>query len=79
MANEKRNINKVFSPSRTVWRTQMEKGIFTPHRVSRITCIINQLLNDNIIRFLEQLGVIVYSESGRSVREIVKPRPFGLP
>ena len=71
--------NRVFSPSRTVWRTQMNKGIYTPHRVSRITCIVNQLLSPKIIDYLNLLGIISYSESGRSVREIVKPSPFGLP
>ena len=39
---------KVFSPSRTVWRTQMSKGIYSPHRVSRITCIVNELLSEKI-------------------------------
>ena len=70
---------KVFSPSRTVWRTQMSKGIYSPHRVSRITCIVNELLSEKITRFMNDLGIIVYLENGRSVREVTKPRPFRLP
>lgn len=70
---------KAFSPSRTVWRTQMGKGIYTPHRVSRITCIVNQLLADKITDFLKKLKVIVYDETGRVVREHIKTRSFGLP
>lgn len=69
---------KAFSPSRTVWRTQMGKGIYTPHRVSRITCIVNQLLADKIIDFLKKLKVIVYDETGRVVRERISTRSFGL-
>lgn len=79
MDNEKSRKERAFSPSRTVWRTQMDKGIYTPHRVSRITCIVNQLLSNKVTDFLNTLGVIVYIESGRTVREFVKPRPFGLP
>lgn len=79
MDNEKPKKEKVFSPSRTVWRTQMAKGIYTPHRVSRITCIVNQLLSDKVAKFLADLEVISYNESGRSLRQNVKPRSFGLP
>lgn len=79
MNSEKPAKEKVFSPSRTVWRTQMAKGIYTPHRVSRITCIVNQLLSDRVSDFLRKLGVIVYVENGRTIRQVVKPRPFGLP
>jgi len=79
MNSEKPKKERVFSPSRTVWRTQMDKGIYTPHRVSRITCIINQLISDKVTDYLDKLGVIVYIEGGRTVRELVKPRPFGLP
>ena len=70
---------KVFSPSRTVWRSQMSKGTYAPHRVSRITCIINELLSDKVSGFLNELGVIAYIENGRCVREMTKPRPFNLP
>lgn len=57
----------------------MTKGIYTPHRVSRITCIVNQLLSDKVSELLQKLGVRVYIENGRVVREIIKPRPFNLP
>ena len=70
---------KPFSPSRAVWRTQMAKGIYTPHRVSRITCIVNQLLAERITDFLRKIEVLVYDETGRIVRERIKSRPFGLP
>jgi len=79
MNNETASKEKVFSPSRTVWRTQMAKGIYMPHRVSRITCIVNQLLSNKISAFLNKLGVIVYIENGRVVREIIKARPINLP
>jgi len=70
---------KVFSPSRTVWRSQMSKGVYAPHRVSRITCILNELLSEKVSGFLNDLGVIAYMENGRCVREVTKPRPFNLP
>lgn len=70
--------DKVFSPSRTVWRTQMAKGIYTPHRVSRITCIVNELLADKIIDFLKKIEVDAYDETGRIVREHIKKRSFSL-
>jgi nitrogen regulatory protein PII len=70
---------KPFSPSRAVWRTQMAKGIYTPHRVSRITCIVNQLLADRIMEFLRRIEVLTYDETGRIVRERIKSRSFGLP
>ena len=79
MNNDKPKKDRAFSPSRTVWRTQMAKGIYTPHRVSRITCIVNQLISDKVVDFLRDLGVIIYNESGRTVRDHVKPRPLGLP
>ena len=69
---------KVFSPSRTVWRTQMNKGVYTPHRVSRITCFVNQLLADKVIEFLKKIEVMVYDEAGRVVREHISTRSFGL-
>ncbi len=70
--------DKVFSPSRTVWRTQMAKGIYTPHRVSRITCIVNELLADKIIEFLKKIEVVAYDETGRIVREHIKKRSFSF-
>jgi len=71
--------DKVFSPSRTVWRTQMSKGQYTPHRVSRITCIVNEFLSEKLADFLNGLGVIVYIENGRIARKVIKSRQFGLP
>jgi nitrogen regulatory protein PII len=79
MDTQETKKTKAFSPSRTVWRTQMAKGVYTPHRVSRITCIVNQLLGEKVSDYLKKLGVVVYTESGRTVREYVSPRPFGLP
>ena len=79
MSNDTSKKDKVFSPSRTVWRTQMAKGLYTPHRASRITCIINNLLSDKVGEFLGELGVTSYVENGRVVREYIKPRPLGLP
>ena len=55
------------------------KGIYTPHRASRITCIINNLLSEKVSDFLRLLGVTAYVENGRVVRESIRPRPFGLP
>ena len=57
----------------------MEKGVYTPHRVSRITCIVNQLLADKVVDFLKSLDLIVYDENGRLVREHIRSRSFGLP
>jgi hypothetical protein len=79
MSKLENESKKAFSPSRTVWRTQMAKGLYTPHRVSRITCIVNQLLGDEIIDFLKKLEVVVYDETGRAVREQIKSRRLGLP
>ncbi len=81
MDNEtkKQKKQKVFSPSRTVWRTQMAKGIYTPHRVSLITCIVNQMLAEKIIDFLKKTEVTVFDETGRIVREHIRNRPLGLP
>ncbi len=75
----KPNTEKVFSPSRAVWKTQMLKGIYTPHRVSLITCVVNQLIAEKIIDFLKKIEVTVYDETGRIVREYIQKRPFGLP
>jgi len=79
MSSENPGKEKIFSPSRTVWRTQMAKGVYTPHRVSHITCIVNVLLSEKLSGFLKELGVTVYIENGRVEREIIKPRPFNLP
>ena len=78
-----RNIStphKDFSPSRAVWKTQLDKGTHAPHRVSRITCIVNKLFSDKIIEQIFKLGIAsVFDETGRTAREIIKPRSFGLP
>lgn len=81
MDNEtkKQKKQKVFSPSRAVWRTQMSKGIYTPHRVSLITCIVNKMLSEKIIDFLKKIGVTVFGETGRIVREHIRNRALGLP
>ncbi len=76
--NQATKQDSVFSPSRAVWRTQMEKGIYTPHRVSRITCIVNQLLADTIVDFLNKIEVMVYDETGRIIRQHVRTRPYGM-
>lgn len=72
-------IDKEFSPSRQVWKNQMAKKVYTPHRVSRITCIVNQLLANDIVDFLQKVQIPVYDETGRIVRERISKRPFGLP
>lgn len=70
---------KIKSPSRIVWRTQMSKGLHMPHRVSKITCIVNHLLSPLVSQQLIKLGVqAVYVESGRNVRKVAGKRSFGL-
>ena len=76
---EKTGKNRAFSPSRTVWRTHMAIGIYTPHRVSLITCMINNNISSTVQDFLTQLEVDAYIEQARNVRELVKPLPFGIP
>jgi len=76
---KKQKMQKVFSPSRAVWRTQMNKGVYIPHRVSLITCIVNQMISEKIIDFLKQIEVTVFDETGRIVREHIRNRAFGLP
>lgn len=72
--------HKVLSPSRTVWKTQIDKGAHSPHRVSRITCIVNKLFSDKIVEQVFKLGINhVFVETGRTTREIISPRSFGLP
>lgn len=57
----------------------MAKGIYTPHRASRITCVINHLLTNRIADLLLKLGIRATIENGRAVREFVKRSPFNLP
>ncbi len=80
MNKEKNTQNKDFSPSRAVWKTQMDKGTHAPHRVSRITCIVNKLFSDLIVEQIFKLGITsVFDETGRTAREFISPRSFGLP
>ncbi len=74
-----KNSENVFSPSREVWRTQMKRGIYSPHRVSRITCIVNKLFSDKIAEYIFKMGVnSAFVESGRTVREYVQSRTFRI-
>jgi len=71
---------KTFSPSRAVWKTQLDKGTHSPHRVSRITCIVNKLFSDKIVEQVFKLGITsIFDETGRTAREFITPRNFGLP
>ena len=71
---------KTFSPSRAVWKTQLDKGTHSPHRVSRITCIVNKLFSDKIVEQVFKLGInSIFDETGRTAREFITPRNFGLP
>ncbi len=71
---------RVKSPSRIVWRTQMSKGVNTPHRVSKVTCVINQHYGNTLTDHLKDLGLEdIYVESGRVVRKYLRRRPLGLP
>ena len=79
MNSESTNKERVFSPSRTVWRTQMAKGVYTPHRASRITCVINHLLTNKVASLLLRLDIKATIENGRLVREFIKKRPFNFP
>lgn len=80
MNKEKQSKETISSPSRLVWRTQMSKGVHTPHRVSRITCVVNNLMHQSVLQHLSKLGVSrVFLENGRNVREQISKRPFGLP
>lgn len=80
MNKEQTTKETISSPSRLVWRTQMNKGLHTPHRVSRITCIVNAMMHQKVIEHIYKLGVSrIFVENGRNVREQVKKRPFGLP
>jgi len=79
MNMETNKPKKVVSPSRAVWRTQMDKGKYTPHRVSLITCVVNQFLTEKIIDFLISIEITVYDETGRIIREYIRKRSFGLP
>ncbi len=80
MNKDTKTQNKGLSPSRAVWKTQIDKGVHSPHRVSRITCITNKLFSDKIVEQIFKLGIeSVFDETGRTVREFIYPRNFGLP
>ena len=77
---ETATAQKTFSPSREVWKTQLDKGTHSPHRVSRITCIVNKLFSDKIVEQVFKLGInTIFDETGRTAREFITPRNFGLP
>jgi hypothetical protein len=72
--------HKILSPSRAVWKTQMDQGTHSPHRVSRITCIVNKLFSDKIVEEIFRLGIsAIFIETGRTTREFITPRSLGLP
>lgn len=80
MNNDNSTHQKVVSPSRAVWKTQINKGTHSPHRVSRITCIVNKLFSDKVIDQIFSLGInSIFVETGRNTREFIQPRRFGLP
>ncbi len=80
MNKENSTHSKVSSPSRAVWKTQIDKGVHSPHRVSRITCIVNKLFSDKIVEQIFKLGITyVFVETGRTTREFISPRGLGLP
>jgi nitrogen regulatory protein PII len=80
MNNENSSHQKVVSPSRAVWKTQLNKGTHSPHRVSRITCIVNKLFSDRVVDQIFSLGInSIFVETGRNTREFIQPRKFGLP
>lgn len=80
MNRDSNTKEKNFSPSRAVWKTQLDKGTHAPHRVSRITCIVNKLFSDKIVEQVFKLGInTIFDETGRTAREFITPRNFGLP
>lgn len=80
MNSDSNTIQKDFSPSRAVWKTQLDKGTHAPHRVSRITCIVNKLFTDKIVEQIFKLGInTIFDETGRTTREFISPRSLGLP
>ncbi|MEQ9304695.1 MAG: hypothetical protein RJQ14_12375, partial [Marinoscillum sp.] len=48
------------------------------HQVSHITCIINQDYNEKALNCLRRIGLEALVESGRALREFVKPKGFGI-
>lgn len=75
MSKEDISSKKALSPSRAVWKTQIDKGTHAPHRVSRITCIVNKLFSDKVIDCVFNLGISsVFTETGRNIREFIEDR-----
>lgn len=75
MSNQEIQTPADYSPSKAVWKIHLAKGIYPPHRVSKITCIYNQLLHDKVVGHIKELGIrIAYLENARNVRELVKTR-----
>lgn len=56
-----------------------ENVIHTLREVSRITCIVNQDSGNKVTEYLNRIGAIAYMENGRTIREFIKPKPFGIP
>lgn len=56
-----------------------EKSGHKTQEVSHITCIINQDFSKKALSHLSSLGLEAYVETGRALREFVKPRGFGVP
>lgn len=44
----------------------------------RVTCIVSNEYKDGVIVFLKSINVVAYVESGRVIRQILKPRGFGF-
>lgn len=58
----------------------MSDAVRSPRRVSRVTCHVHHRVSHRITEALVALGVdSVLVESGRTVRQLRKARPFGLP
>ncbi|MEQ6167172.1 hypothetical protein AAOE16_08255 [Ekhidna sp. MALMAid0563] len=51
---------------------------FKAHEASQITCIVNQDFSEKVLNYLCKLGLEAYVENGRSLREFIKPRGFGV-
>lgn len=58
----------------------MSESLLTPRKVSRITCIVHRSLRKKISEHLQKIGItLAYVEVGKNVRQLIRPRPFGLP
>lgn len=67
------------SPAEQVLKKHQEKGVYTPHEVSRITCVIPQAMHEKVADLLKLLGLEAHIENGRTIREFIKPKRFGIP